>query len=85
MVAALVVLAVFFAGAAFFTTFDTAVFLAGVRFFASRLFCSSDMKSTTLVVASCGAAGSSSTVVVPPFCLMRLVSTACRRSRNSSW
>ena len=57
---------------------------AGVRRLVDRLFCSSDMKSTTLVVASSRCGGSLSTLVVPPFSWMRLRSIFSSLPRNSS-
>src|SRR5262245_21796944 len=49
-----------------------AAFLAGVRFLLARLFCNSDMKSTTLVLAFSGVSdSSSSTGVTTPLDFMR--------------
>src|SRR5690348_1394160 len=61
-----------------------AVAFAGASPFLSRLFFSSAMKSTTLVVASCVGVSSSATSVVAPFCFMRFLIAALRRSLNSS-
>src|SRR5690606_35872461 len=71
-------LAGFFLAGAFF-----AAFLAGVRVFSPRLFCSRATKSTTLVVASSLGLGSSRTRVVAPLSLTRFRMISDRRSRNS--
>src|SRR5690606_14586719 len=93
-----VALAAFFAGgffaddffaaffAAFFVAFFAAPFFAGVRLLLAMLFCSSDMKSTTLVAASPAGSGSlSSALASAPFDFIFCLITASRRTRNSSW
>src|SRR6185312_1686032 len=62
------------------------VSFAGVRLLSLMLFCSSDMKSTTLVDAFFGIATSSAEGArTPPLALMRASITLVRRSRKSSW
>ncbi|HXE66096.1 MAG TPA: hypothetical protein VN630_03555, partial [Rhodanobacteraceae bacterium] len=61
-------------------------FFAGVRLLSWMLFCSSDMKSTTLVEAFFGIAASSAAGArTTPLALMRASITLVRRSRKSSW
>src|SRR5690606_3392395 len=86
-----VALADFFADAFFFVAFFlpgffASPFFAGVRLLLAMDFCSSDMKSTTLVAASSAGSGSfSSALASAPLDFIFFLITSSRRARNSSW